>query len=178
MKLKQLWDKRGIEVYNTDKEYTHKYLDTYDDLFTPFQNRRIGIVEMGYGFGGSGQLWLDYFHKAKIRFIDIVDTYFPKEIPERLSFILKNIHNVTPEDFKGFNIDIAIDDGEHGVKDQITFINLIYPLMRKGGLLIIEDVHDIENNKKFFDELNIPFEVIDLRHLNDNPVNVLIVIKK
>lgn len=172
MTLKELWDIGGVGTYSTDKESTHHYLDVYDKLFVPFQDREINLLEVGYGEGGSIDLWLEYFKKANITVIDIND-YF-RHHRKNISFIHENINRVLEIPSM---IDIAIDDGSHFVQDQIVFINLVYPKVNSGGLIIIEDVHDIENNKKYFDELNIPFEIIDLRKTGVH-CSVLLIFRK
>jgi hypothetical protein len=173
MKLKDLWNNGGVTIYPTDKEYAHRYLDTYDKLFAPFQNKKINIFECGYGDGGSIKLWEDYFPKANIRSIDIekrdyvwsnggVD--FP-EHSDRVRLDIINLYDLPLTYFDNFKVDIAIDDSSHLVPDQIAFIKTIWPVLNKGGLLIIEDTHDIESNKIYFDELGIPYEIIDLRDI-------------
>jgi len=171
MKLKDLWNNGGVLVYPTDKEYAHKYLDVYDKLFAPIQNKKINIFECGYGDGGSCKLWEDYFPKASIRSIDIEKRDYVwsaggKDFPVhsnrvRLDYI--DLHDLPGSYFDDFRLDIAIDDGSHVIADQIVFINTVWPVLKEGGLMIIEDVHDIENNKVIFDVLDIPFEVVDLR---------------
>lgn len=172
MTLKELWDTGGVETYSTDKENTHHYLDIYDKLFAPFQNKEINLLEVGYGDGGSTDLWLRYFKKVNIIIVDI-DDYF-RHHRKNVLFINEDISRISQINFI---IDIAIDDGSHFVKDQIAFINLVYPILNIGGLIIIEDVHDIENNKKYFDELDIPFEIIDLREAGVH-CSILLIFRK
>ena len=56
---------------------------------------------------------------------------------------------------------IAIDDSSHELIDQIAFIKQIWPHVKKGGLMIIEDL--IPDNIEQIKLLGIPFETIDLR---------------
>jgi len=186
MTLKQLWEKGGTAIYPTDKEYTHHYLDTYDKLFALLQKKKINIFECGYGDGGSCKLWEDYFSKAQIRSIDIEKRDYVwsnggKDFPVhsnrvRLDYI--DFNNLPPSYFDDFPVDIAIEDGSHYVAEQILFINLMYPLLRKGGMVIIEDIYNIDEDKKYFDELKMPFEVVDLRNINSRSDNVLLIFRK
>lgn len=170
MTLKELCRKNN---YTTDKGTTHTYLDVYDKLFKPFQNKKVNLLEVGIATGGSLKLWDDYFTKATICGVDILS----QEIYEYSDKVILVHGDITKMQDVFGNIDIAIDDGSHFVKDQIAFIKLLWPIMNKGGLLIIEDVFDIDNSKKDFDELNIPYEIIDMRE-NNVPDNVLILIRK
>lgn len=164
--------------YSTDKESTHHYLDIYDKLFAPFKDKVINLFECGFATGGSADLWRDYFINADSYFIDIDDTYFPKwNLYSRVYTWRRNINELTKDDFLIY-FDIAIDDGSHFVKDQLAFFNLLWPLMNTGGLLIIEDIDNIDSDKHFFDELNIPYEIIDLRKETDRYDSVLLIFIK
>ena len=156
--------------YSTDKGITHRYLDTYGKLFAPFKDMEINLLEVGVATGGSLKLWEDYFSKAAIYGIDIINE-IEYQYSERVHLIFEDIRVMKIR----LQLDIAIDDGSHFVKDQLTFFNLIWPVMNKGGLLIIEDIDNIDQDKHFFDELNIPYEIIDLRGTYDS---VLLIFRK
>jgi hypothetical protein len=170
MTLKEL-NRRNI--YSTDKESTHHYLDVYDKLFAPFKDREINLLEVGIATGGSLKLWEDYFSKAFIWGIDIIDEISYK-YTDRVNWVQ---HNIKTWKDHATCFDIAIDDGSHFVEDQLAFINNVWPGLNSGGLMIIEDVHDIESNKKYFDEIGIPFEVIDLRKTGIH-CSVLLIFRK
>jgi hypothetical protein len=172
MTLKQIQSKND---YSTDKESTHHYLDVYDKLFKPFKTKNIVLMEVGYGSGGSIRLWEDYFKSADILCIDREGEF--QKHSDRVVLAKLDINSFALSDYYGMPVDIAIDDGSHYLADQIAFICLVWPFINKNGLMIIEDVHDIEKNKKYFDELNIPFEIIDLR--NDGiHCSVLLIFRK
>ena len=169
MTLLELFESDHVR-YQTDKHTNHRYFTIYDPLFGPFQHEPIGVFEVGAHWGGSAALWDDYFDHpdAKIRTIDI--RHFP-EFDERiltdrtrLDFI--DINDLTPEYFD-FPVDIAIDDGSHTLSDQITFVELLYPIVRKGGMLIIEDIQDLNKTTKAMRKLGHPFFIVDLNHLNN-----------
>jgi hypothetical protein len=158
----------------SDKGVLHNYLPVYEKLFAPFRNRRINLFEVGFQYGGSAKLWELYFTRAKIKSIDI-DCSFPFkneaialnietefQFTDRVQMEFRDSMTLTPEYFYDFVPDIAIHDGLHEVNNMIHFIKIVYPIM-KNGLLIIEDVQDIDNEKTEFEKLNIPFEIVDLR---------------
>jgi len=186
MRLKQLWDKGGYEVYPTDKELVHHYLDFYDQLFLPYKKKYINIFEVGYAEGGSCKLWKDYFINAHIRVIDINN----KQIPigatkvlefnsDRVRFDIINVNDLFVTDyFDDFPVDIAIDDGSHNIPDQVAFVKVMYPIVNTGGLLIIEDVADVSGLCAELDKLGYPYEVIDLRPQCNRWDNVLILFRK
>jgi hypothetical protein len=172
MTLKELHDAGN---YSTDKETTHQYLNFYESLFATLRDKELNLLEVGYGSGGSIRLWEDYFINAHITCIDIINV--ASHHSGRVKIYMKDINDIDP-DFFTEKFDIAIDDGSHYAADQINFINLIYPCMNPGGLIIIEDVHNIEQSERFFRELDISLEIIDLRALNGRYDNVLILIRK
>ena len=171
MTLKEI---QGLQNYNTDKESTHHYLDVYEKLLAPFKEKDvINLLEVGIATGGSLKLWEEYFDNALIWGVDIINE-IKYEYGARVEIAFCDINEVTHSER---DWDIAIDDGSHFVKDQLVFINLVWPSVRKGGLIIIEDVHDLENNKQYFDALKIPYEIIDLRKTGIH-CSVLLIFKK
>jgi hypothetical protein len=57
--------------FHTDKNSRHTYLKHYDELFYPFQNKEIKLLEIGVLQGGSLMLWNKYFSKCTLFGIDI-----------------------------------------------------------------------------------------------------------
>jgi hypothetical protein len=165
-------------MFLSDKGVMHKYLDKYDELFSKFRDKEINIFEVGFQYGGSCRLWEKYFTRAKIKAIDIIG--FPTSEDElaasrihnlktdiktgpRVIKEIKNSNELTTEYFSDF-IDIAIDDGSHKLEDQLKFIKTIYPILNTGGILIVEDVADIDNQIDEFKKLGLPFSIIDWRN--------------
>ena len=81
MTLKQL---QTLHSFSTDKNSTHTYLDIYDELFAKFQYKPINLIEVGYSYGGSVELWEAYFSEATIFCVDIRDDF--KEHSDRVLF--------------------------------------------------------------------------------------------
>jgi hypothetical protein len=147
--------------YPTDKVTRHHYLPVYDKLFTPYRDKRINLLEIGVKFGGSLKLWDDYFTKATIRGIDVSLMYLKCRYSNKVSLELINSNQLTDKYFLGFIPNIVIDDGSHRTEDQIHVIKTVYPVLN--GLLIIEDIRDIDKSKGEFDALGFPYEIYDMR---------------
>jgi len=162
--LVQLWKAGGKGLYPTDKGTNHHYLPIYDTLFLPFKNKEINLLEIGVKYGGSCKLWEDYFPYAKIRGIDITLENVSVKLSDRVALEIMNYQNLTADYFIDFPPDIIIDDGSHRWDDQIHLINVSYLSLRPGGLIIIEDIYHVEQKKLKFDELGLPYEIIDLRN--------------
>lgn len=164
--------------YNTDKGSDHDYLTEYDRLFYPYRDKPINLFEVGFYMGGSCKLWEDYFPYANIRFIDINASCATIPISERSRLDIMNSMELTTKYFKSFPPDIAVDDSFHSLESQLYFIEVVYPVLRKGGLLIVEDIIDIDNFKPSFDGLNIPYEIIDKRIKQNRTDEVLLIFRK
>jgi hypothetical protein len=164
--------------YDTDKGTDHDYLTEYDRLFYPYRDREINVFEVGYYRGGSCRLWEDYFSKAFIKFIDINTSCVLTTKNPRISLEIISSMELTTEYFNSFRPDIAIDDSFHSLESQLHFIEVVYPALREGGLLVVEDIIDFDNYKSAFDKLGIPYEVIDKRIKQNRTDEVLLIFRK
>lgn len=176
MNLVELNNQNGL--FLTDKGSIHNYLKFYDAIFSQFRDKEINIFEVGYQFGGSCELWKQYFPYAHIKSIDInkwepyderneLNLYNQFIEPSgRVSLDLININDLTEDYFKDFHPDIAIDDGSHIIEDQIRFVKTIYPVLNDGGYLIIEDIQNWETDLPEFDKLGLHIFVVDHREVS------------
>ena len=160
----------------TDKGTLHSYLDVYDELFSPFRDKSVNVFEVGYRENGSSEMFADYFCKGIIRAIDI-NKKIPRPQHPRITLDIISIRNLRKDYFNNFIPDIAIDDGSHELEEQLIFVKLLFPIVRRGGILIVEDVQDI-NKLDGFKELGFPFDVVDLRDKKGRYDDVLLVYKK
>ncbi|HTZ69708.1 MAG TPA: CmcI family methyltransferase, partial [Acetobacteraceae bacterium] len=108
----------------------------------------INILEVGIGGyadplsgGGSLRMWHDYFPKARIFGLDLHAKSF--HIADRVRLyqgsqtdaaLLRKIDR----DAGGF--DIIIDDGSHINEHVIATFNIMFPLLKMGGLYVVEDM--------------------------------------
>ena len=119
------------------------YLDIYEKLFIPFKNKEIKLLELGVMYGGSLQLFKQYFEKGHIYGIDIYEECLKYEEP-RISI---NIGSSNDEKFlKAFGesngkFDIIIDDASHRMSHQINAFESLFPFLNNNGIFVIEDVH-------------------------------------
>ena len=126
----------------TDK-YDLGYIHTfYSDLFTPRKESTKNILEIGTQYGGSVLLWRDYFLNATVFALDNIQC--PNLInQERIIHIVGDAYS---EDFvkrlpNNF-YDIIIDDGPHTYESMVIFLTKYFPLVKSGGLMILEDIID------------------------------------
>ena len=134
----------ALEQYDSDKAASGGSLEQYDPILEPWLGKRIVLLELGIGNGGSLLLWRDYFPLGTIVG---VDTHLPKAFrpTERihlyegsqidLEFLSRVGNGIAPDGF-----DIIIDDASHvGELSKTTFWYLFEKHLKSGGLYAIED---------------------------------------
>jgi hypothetical protein len=132
---------------------SHDYLELYERELRAFADRPITILEFGEGSDAGLRVWLDYFPQATIVGV------FPEAAC--LAFardrVTIEIGNQGDKNFLRYLIgthapDIVIDDGWHRWDMQILALQYLFPVLRPGGLYIIEDLHTSfgpENEKQY-----------------------------
>jgi len=164
----------------TDKDTIHSYLDTYENLFKEKKGTASKILEIGIAEGGSLKLWRDYFNNAHIYGIDIADRRFNDE--NRITYLFNTNASLFNTDYFKDKFDVIIDDGSHSLEDQCVFIEKYLPLLKDDGILIIEDVQNIQHLNIFKSITPMDFrpyiEIYDLRENKGRYDDVLFIINK
>lgn len=124
------------------------YLPYYDRLFGLLQACRISLLEIGVQNGGSLETWAEYFQAGQhfvgcdidatcglLAFDDPRIRVVVGDINEPLTF--QKISSISPA------FDIVIDDGSHISADILRSFMTYFPLVKPGGLYIIEDAHSL-----------------------------------
>lgn len=174
----------------TDKAEGHSYDIFYSEYFDKYRNMVGNILEIGVQYGGSSLLWHDYLPKFKIVMSDILNQVHPTIIEkmndDRYDFLLMDsFTNQSVETLKekypeGF--DIIVEDGPHTLESQIFALREYSKLLKKGGILVIEDIQQFEycdillSMKLDFEYESL--EVIDLRENKNRYDDLLVVLKK
>lgn len=189
-----LEDLLNTNIYYTHKNTIHSYFGLYNELFNPIRKQSKNIFEIGIGNfnkknGGSLLLWRMFFKNALIHGADIISENRVYDI------VLKNSHIKTylnsdaytsdfVEKFKNQNLlfDVILDDGPHTLESQCKCIELYSDLLTENGILVIEDVQDMNWISKF-KELTPPhlqkyIHVYDLRHIKNRYDDIVFVINK
>jgi 23S rRNA U2552 (ribose-2'-O)-methylase RlmE/FtsJ len=135
------------EFFNNSDRPIHKwkhYFDIYEKYFNFLKGKKIKMLEIGIGKGGSLQMWKNYFGKeSEIIGIDI--NPLCKKMEE--SQIKIEIGNQSDVNFlneiisKYKNFDIIIDDGSHHNSDQIQTFSILFKILNEKGIYLVEDTH-------------------------------------
>ncbi len=137
-------DKAGVKNRTDKGSLAHHYLDLYERLF-PQRHETFRLLEIGVQFGNSLRTWHDYYPFATIVGIDTIDsgfrpygrisTIYGDAYTDAMTFKLASLGNA---------FDVIIDDGDHNPRNQAFVVFEYRRLLTPTGLLIIEDVQDIE----------------------------------
>jgi len=186
-----------INNTKTDKNTCHSYIPVYQKLFETKKYDSNNILEIGIGApkqnkenGGSIKLWYDYFPHSTIYGLDIYDiSVMNEEIidKERIKLYTSiDAYNTTfiENTFIQNNIkfDILIDDGPHTLDSMIFFIKYYLPLLKDDGILVIEDIPDINWTKILMENtpenLRQYVKIFDLRSIKNRWDDIMFVIQK
>lgn len=134
-------------IYDHKGRIVHKWLHypkVYEKEFGPYRNSDLTFLEIGIFLGGSLEIWRKLFGPdASISGIDInPDCAGYVDAPNRAfigsqadpAFLRSVIDEIgTP--------DIILDDGSHVATHQRVSFETLFPLLKVGGLYVIEDLH-------------------------------------
>lgn len=132
-------------AYRTDKVTFHRYDRVYEPLFLPWKHRPTRMLEIGIYRGGNLRMWLDWFEQLDLWAVDIDPTCMEKVHHRNLRCLLGDQGDRTflrdlASDIGPGGLDLVIDDGSHKNKDQQISFEELWPLVRPGGLYVIEDM--------------------------------------
>uniref|UniRef100_A0A6C0D257 Methyltransferase n=1 Tax=viral metagenome TaxID=1070528 RepID=A0A6C0D257_9ZZZZ len=185
-----------IDNTKTDKNTCHSYIDTYERVLQNKKYNKNNVLEIGIGEpklnldnGGSIKLWYDYFPNSIIYALDICDiSQVNNEIKNKERIKLLTSIDAYNEDFikttfidKNIKFDILIDDGPHTKESMEAFIIHYFELLNPGGIMIIEDIPDIDWIQDFINLIPLNAartESIDLRYIKERWDDIMLVIYK
>lgn len=189
-RIDEILNNRNINGFDkiggTDKQTIHSYGPVYEELFTSFMGKRITVLEIGIQLGGSMLLWHDLAPKSFVIGVDIEKSY-DESIPNKMDskrheFIIGDAYcSDTVEKIKQIakrGIDIAIDDGPHTLESQQKFLDLYLPLLKKGGVAIIEDIQHPSWMDSLLERVpeGMTAEQVDIRHKKGRYDDLMLVI--
>lgn len=123
------------------------YLTVYDEVFLPYRDRSISLLEIGVQNGGSLEVHARYFANHQLIVgCDIhplcASLVYPDHDKIRIVVGDANaLETRTKIASLSADFDIIIDDGSHKSDDIIlSFLNY-FPRLKPGGLFVVEDLH-------------------------------------
>jgi len=179
--------KLDYSKYSTDKDTGHSYMETYENLFSRYDNTPVSLLEIGVFAGGSLKMWKDFFAEdSLIHGVDLYPNYSNSaDYHENVKDAILYEGNATTIQLKE-KFDIIIDDGSHIFEDVLLAMKNLWWNLKAGGIYIVEDVaadgsfgwvHN-EWNEQMQSRLGLEYELVNLLHERPTPDNVLLVFRK
>lgn len=166
--------------YQGNYNIAHTYSVVYDRLFYQYKEKEVDFLEIGLNYGGNIEICLEYFSNINHYGIDINDsvkidkskfTFYHGSFdkPEIVNEVCKRKY------------DIILEDGSHSLEHQIKSIQIYLPQLKDGGIMIIEDIQNIDDLPEIYKHINTDTHysyLIDLRKNKMRYDDVMIVIEK
>jgi hypothetical protein len=164
---------------HTDKGSCHAYEEFYSEVFMPFIDKSLNLLEIGIAEGASLKMWETIFSKAKIYGADENYGYLKCSPEELKNIIFLPLGDQTdPSIFKDIPMmDIIIDDASHIAINSIKTFNILKDKLNIGGIYIIEDVWE-EQLKEYPEDFLKQFKIVDLRKYKNRGDDMLLVFEK
>ena len=121
----------------------HNFTDVYDRFLGAWRHDPIRIFEIGVASGGSLRLWNEYYEKASIFAIDIVDSKQYENARTRTFIASQSDRGQLAKAMAAFGgeFDFMLDDGGHGMAQQQISLGFLFKYVKSGGYYVIEDLH-------------------------------------
>lgn len=147
----------------TDKSsYDHNYLDKYEFFLRKFKDEEIKLLELGIYGGSSLRLWKEYFSKAQIYGVDIMDACKHYE-EERIKIIIADLSSeMTLQSLQNIAPNIIVDDASHLWSHQIKALFYLFSSLPHGGVYIIEDMETSVNADMYPGYGDFPMSAYDV----------------
>lgn len=145
----RLTQKFTREFYSRKGKYSDKwssYLGVYDEIISKNGKAILRILEIGVQNGGSLEQWsrvLPRVHKIVGCDIDPKCSLLTFRSPQIKIVIGDVSREATVAEIKTHSeiFDLIVDDGSHHSVDIISAFCRLFPILEKGGLYVIEDLH-------------------------------------
>jgi hypothetical protein len=139
-KIAESLDEIGRLEGSDKSSLVHGYLGFYENLFKNFRGRKFNLLEFGSSNCAALRMWERFFPLATIVgvFPGSVKDYLSSNVQIEIGSQLDNkflIHLIAK-----YDPEIVIDDGLHYWSHQINSISVLFPLLRGGGIYVIEDL--------------------------------------
>jgi demethylmacrocin O-methyltransferase len=146
MTLSDLAIKHGTDKW-CDYPEGHHYTLIYEELFSKYKDLSFTLWECGVGGyefpdkgGGSLLMWRDWFKCADVHGIDI---HYKKPL------VNVSLHQFSQDDKESWDKllletgepTIFIDDASHINPLTIRTFEIVFPMLKSGGVYVIEDAH-------------------------------------
>ena len=136
--------------------HRHPYTAVYTMLFASLRNKPIRFAEIGVAMGASAEVWSKFFTHPETKLClfdsdkELLEGTEKRVRDSRIRTgimdvsvdgdVMRGLSTVAGEDGGEGPYDVIIDDSSHNHEHQIRIIKEAFPLLKSGGMLIIEDI--------------------------------------
>lgn len=160
-------------MYNTDKEYWHRYIPEYERIvFSKLDYLGVKILEIGVSEGESIKLLINRFPLATIFGADIIAQKDSWPVADNVKYLQVDQNDqgslIAMFDAINSKLGLIIDDGSHYPEHQAKTLKYAMNFLVDGGWYIIEDVHS-----SFWDLKASPLVLfLALKHTRDTDTSL------
>jgi len=177
----ELLNKYNKRPLATDKNTIHSYDILYENIFNKYKEAS-NILEIGVAGGAFTCVLEEFFTNAIIHGIDIdTDHILYGKDKERIKYFkLNGADDQTPGILNTY-YDVIIEDGSHIVQEQIKTLDVFAPYLKKGGMYVIEDIHQEGLKtilKQSAEKHDLRMEWYDLRKIKNRYDDILAIFYK
>lgn len=165
----------------TDKNSIHSYLPVYANILKNAWDRPFRMLEIGIQRGGSIAGWCKAFPRASVYGVDCQKTV----TINAPNYTEKILNAYSEEMLQAFTheelFDFIVEDGSHAYNDILFACHYFHKFLKPGGVLVIEDVPDINwipKMRALVSAAGCTSEVVDLRKVKNRWDDLLLIIKK
>jgi len=186
--LSQIWERLAEEGYKSDKGDVHSYLPIYEEILAPYRGTHGNILEIGLFKGDSFRMWERYYCPDTRHYGIDCDLQPHGGLADLRPFILEGHErilimdaankNKVDQEFEGISFDVIIEDAGHDISQQVEIYNAFKNKIAKGGIYIIEDIQDIDRDRKVFENIDPDknIQIVDRRLIKGRYDDVLVII--
>jgi beta-1,4-mannosyl-glycoprotein beta-1,4-N-acetylglucosaminyltransferase len=174
--LREIYEQRTTPDGYGDKGTAHSYIEVYEKMLEPMRTTARHVLEIGVGPQAmSLRMWKEYFPNATVDGVD--PDPVTEVLPDNTRVLQANAYDArTARALGDYAYDLIIDDGSHTLEHQLIAVSLYRPMLRPGGLLIIEDVAALDQVESAFRATG-ECEIFDRRAVKGRYDDVLVVYK-
>ncbi|KAM0418683.1 hypothetical protein ACHAPT_012380 [Fusarium lateritium] len=140
--------------HGTHKVTSHRYQFMYEKYLGPLQGKPVKFLEIGlgcnmeYGPGASYNTWTEFLPGVDLYFIEnrrgCAETFKAKNPAASIAIgdqaSVKFLTQFSNESTQDGLFDVIVDDGGHGMVEQITSLEQLWKIVNPGGIYVIEDL--------------------------------------
>ncbi|KAI1841621.1 hypothetical protein JX266_012174 [Neoarthrinium moseri] len=140
------------DKYGTDKVKERNYWFLYDKYLPPIRNQRVKMLEIGLGCdmadgpGASYYTWLEYFSHVELYYIES-DAECARKWAAKTTGAKIYVGGLADKSFlhtfideTGGEFDLVIDGGGHRMSQQMTLLEMLWKIIKPGGMYFVEDL--------------------------------------